>query len=113
MSKEPPPFSRMLVGRDELQMVPGIGLVRAGQGESKVLLLLGQLLGWSGFQEAQIIYPKDPALLLFKCAGIGICRRGEERAHEVRHWTHVQSISFRERDGAGGAEGPGDLFGFL
>ena len=40
MSKQAPPFARMAVGGHELQVVSWIRLVRAGQGNSKMLLLL-------------------------------------------------------------------------
>src|SRR5687767_423730 len=60
MGEEPTPFARVAIGRDELQMMSRIRFVRAGERETKVLLLLAQLGRGIGFRDAQVVHPKDP-----------------------------------------------------
>ena len=74
------PFPRMPVLDDELEMMPGIRLVRARQPEAEVLLTLGAFVRLGGLGDAQVVHPEDAALSFLEGAGLGIGRGRETGA---------------------------------
>src|SRR5579883_2335048 len=99
MRKQPPPFARMLIRRDELEMMPRVGLMRARERQSKMLLLFGQLFRRGVFGLAKIVHPKDALLFAVECARMSVGGSGYQHPQEFRHGSDFERFLVRETHG--------------
>src|ERR1035437_6012146 len=56
MGKQPPPSARMTIRRHELQVMARVAFMGAGQGQTEMLLLLGEIPGPRALGGAQVVY---------------------------------------------------------
>src|SRR4051794_30543151 len=99
----------MAIRRDELQVMPWIGFMRAGQRQPKVLLLLGQFLAGRLFRFAQIVDPEDATLSLLESSGLRVSRRRNDGPEKLGNRFDLQFVAFREGHGPGCLESPRDF----
>src|SRR4051812_32827496 len=89
----------MLVGSDELQVMPGIGFMRAGEGNAKMLLLLGEFIRRTRLDHAEIVHPKNAALTLFERPWLVVSGRRYYGAQKFRDKLDLQFVPLRKGNG--------------